>query len=88
MTDYEEMEMPTPCQKCRNIFDLNDGDTSQRWYPNTIICENCGNKEDALIDCEAELEEAKESLANALFDVRLYTEEVEKLTTKLKTLDI
>jgi hypothetical protein len=28
-----EMEMPTPCQKCRELFDLNDGQPSYEWFP-------------------------------------------------------
>lgn len=31
-------EMPTPCQKCGKIFELNDGIGSEKWYPLTIIC--------------------------------------------------
>ena len=37
--DDDEMDMPTPCQKCGNLFDLNDGVGSEKWFPNTVICE-------------------------------------------------
>jgi len=30
----DNMEMPTPCQKCGNLFDLNDGTGSTKWFPN------------------------------------------------------
>lgn len=40
-----DFEMPTPCQKCGEIFDLNDGVGSELWFPNTVICENCGINE-------------------------------------------
>lgn len=40
-----EMEMPTPCQKCGDMFDLNDGYASNKWYSNTTICSECHAKE-------------------------------------------
>ncbi len=50
------MEMPTPCSNCGGIFDLNDGGTSEKWYPNTIICASCSDKESQIIEREEEIE--------------------------------
>lgn len=38
--------MPTPCQKCNEIFELNDGKESKKWFPNTTICANCREDEE------------------------------------------
>ena len=44
---YDEfsMEMPTTCDRCDCIFDLEDGYESKLWYPGTIICPTCHNDE-------------------------------------------
>ena len=46
----EEMDIPTPCQHCGELFDLNDGGASSKWYPNTIICPQCSDEEDKEIE--------------------------------------
>ena len=61
MENYD-FEMPTPCQHCGEIFDLNDGFGSEKWYPNTVICEECYRKEEAEI--EEYLEEQKKVWTN------------------------
>jgi lysyl-tRNA synthetase class I len=64
------MEIPTPCQHCGGIFDLNDGTASEKWYPNTIICEACGRLEEAEIEKDDEISEIVEQLDNAYYDVQ------------------
>ena len=63
------MEMPTPCQHCNGIFDLNDGSASEKWYPNTIICESCGRREEEEIERDNEIEELRERYSNAKWEI-------------------
>lgn len=66
----DNMEMPTPCQKCGNLFDLNDGTGSTKWFPNTIICESCGNEEEKEIERDEEIEELQNSLSDAEWTIK------------------
>jgi hypothetical protein len=66
----EEMEMPTPCQNCDCIFDLNDGIGSEKWFPNTVICPACGNLERDEIKQDEETEEFAEQAINAMYDLK------------------
>lgn len=43
--EFDYMDMPTPCQKCNSIFDLHDGGASEKWFPNTTICQSCSDEE-------------------------------------------
>lgn len=65
----EEMEMPTPCQKCGEIFDLLDGMGSLKWFPNTTICESCGDEESKEIERDEEITEHKERIESAVWDI-------------------
>lgn len=84
-----EMEMPTSCQHCCEIFDLNDGRCSEKWYPNTIICENCWNKEQEEIGEDGRWEDINIDINNALYDIERkeawtkLTVDNRKLITKL-----
>lgn len=60
-----EMEMPTPCRACGEVFDLLDGYGSDKWYPNTIICKSCFEKEQLEIEKDDEIEELKEQISDA-----------------------
>lgn len=63
----EEFEMPTLCQHCSNIFDLNDGYGSEKWHPNTVICENCYFEEEKEIEEDERWEEINIEVSNALY---------------------
>ena len=65
MDEFEEMEMPTPCQKCGNWFDLHDGYGSDKWYPNTVICSDCHNDEQLEIERDEEIEELRNQIDEA-----------------------
>ena len=67
---YEEMEMPTPCQRCGNWFDLNDGYRSDKWYPNTVICKTCHEEEEKEIEMDEEIQDLKNQYADALFTIK------------------
>ena len=68
MIDYdEEMDMPTPCQHCGELFDLNDGGASGKWYPNTIICKQCSDEEDKEIEEDERWETINDEISNALY---------------------
>lgn len=65
--DYEPMEMPTPCEHCGTIFDLNDGRCSEKWHPNTTICEKCYEEEELEIEEDDRWEEINLEISNALY---------------------
>lgn len=70
MEDYkEEMDMPTPCIHCGELFDLNDGGTSGKWYPSTIICPQCSTQEDGEIEEDERWETINNEVSNALYDL-------------------
>lgn len=66
----EELEMPTPCQKCGQIFDLNDGTASVKWFPNTIICEKCGDEEEKEVERDEEIDDLKSQIDDANYTIR------------------
>lgn len=74
MLDNEELEMPTPCQKCGNIFDLNDGYGSEKWFPSTIICKSCFNIEEKEIEFDEEIEDLKNQIDDAEITIKLARE--------------
>ena len=78
--EFEEMDMPTPCQKCNNIFDLNDGYGSEKWFPNTVICESCYKEEEK----EIELDERLDELYSQKEDAEWTINDVDKQLTELK----
>ena len=70
------MEMPCICQYCNDIFDLHDGQRSEKWNTGTVICETCAQEEETEIeldeeieDLEIELEEAKDAVDEATQDI-------------------
>jgi len=83
--EYNKFEMPTPCQHCGDIFDLNNGRCSDKWYKNTTICESCWKKEQEEIEEDERWEIANYEVVNALF---IFRDEHawEKLTNENKTL--
>ena len=82
-----EMEMPTYCQHCCEIFDLNDGRCSEKWYPNVIICENCWNVEREEIEEGGRWEDINIDISNALYDIEnLYRDwETDRKSTRLNS---
>lgn len=73
------MEMPTPCQKCGDIFDLNDGCGSDKWYPNTVICETCSIKEQKEVEIDEEIEELKLDITNTEWDLERWKKRLKEL---------
>lgn len=65
----ETMDMPTPCEHCHNIFDLNDGYGSEKWHPNIIICEKCHYEEEEEIEEDEYYETLNIELGNALYGI-------------------
>lgn len=66
----ENMEMPTPCQKCGGWFDLLDGCGSEKWFPNTVICESCSNIEEQEIELENDIDDLKREMEDAEFTLK------------------
>jgi uncharacterized coiled-coil protein SlyX len=79
-----QMEMPTPCQNCGEWFDLNDGVSSDKWYPGTVICERCGDIEEQELEIEESIEECENNIADAQFTLGEEKPRLEKLKEKLQ----
>lgn len=77
-----EMNMPTPCQNCGDIFDLNDGIGSEKWFPNTIICATCGNKERSEIERDEEIEQLNLDIDDAEHTLRTARARLAELSAK------
>lgn len=93
-SELEEMEMPTPCQKCGEWFELNDGAASEKWFPRTIICPECGEKEQNIIEVEQdisdmqdEIDQAQDSITEATETISENTGKILELKEKLKILE-
>lgn len=84
-TEEIEMDMPTPCQRCGNIFELNDGRASEKWYPNTIICDSCDSEEEDEIQLDDEIEELKTDIEDAKITIKDNTERLLSLGVKITT---
>lgn len=65
----EEMEMPTPCEHCGDLFDLNDGYGSEKWHPNIVICEKCYAAEQSEIEDDDYWEGVNIEVSNALYSL-------------------
>lgn len=85
-TPDHNMDMPTPCQKCGGWFDLHDGIGSDKWYPNTVICEDCAKIEQQEIETEEEISELKSEIEDAEYTIKSGKERMEELEKKLKKL--
>lgn len=80
--DTEEMDMPTPCQKCGEWFDLNDGRGSKKWFPKTVICESCFEEEEEEIENDEEIEELEEAISDAETTISNSKERLKEITGK------
>lgn len=83
---YED-DMPTPCQRCDDIFDLNDGYPSYKWYPNTVICPACHRLEEEIIEIEDEIEYIQDSIEMEIVGKREGYKQIKELKEKLKKLE-
>jgi NTP pyrophosphatase (non-canonical NTP hydrolase) len=63
-------EMPTHCAICGEIFDLNDGRTSDKWRVDTTICNECWGKEQIEIEDDERWESLNMELSDALYDFK------------------
>lgn len=82
---HDEMEMPCPCQRCGNWFDLNDGVGSQKWYPNTVICENCADEEDEEIERDEEVMRLQGEIEDAKWTIEHNTKRLKELGVTIET---
>lgn len=70
------MEMPVPCQKCGEWFELHKGRGSRRWYPNTVICSDCGEEEQEEIERENEIRDLEDMISDAHVDIETCENEI------------
>ena len=80
------MEMPCPCQKCHGWFDLHDGTGSEKWFPDTVICDECAEIERQEIETEEEIKEVKSDIEDAEITIKDSKERLAELEAKLKLL--
>lgn len=85
--DEANFEMPTPCIKCNEIFELEDGIVSPRKYPNTIICFTCAEKEQKIMELEIEIQDAETTISDAKITIQDYTEQLIDLKLELEKLN-
>lgn len=64
---FNEMEMPTPCEHCGKIFDLNDGYRSDKWHPDITICSDCHTEEQEEIEQDELWEMTNYELGETLY---------------------
>lgn len=62
-----DFEMPTPCIHCGETFDLNDGYVSEKWHPNTTICQKCHEEEELEMEEDERWVNINVDMTNALF---------------------
>jgi len=68
--EFDEDSLPTPCQHCHEWFDLYDGQRSDKWYPNTVICAKCAGEEEKEIEQDTEIEELRDAISDAEITIR------------------
>ena len=83
MEDFEEMEMPTPCD-CGEWFDLTDGFGSKN--RSITICKSCHEKETEIEDLKEEIEDLENWIANGE-NVRANKKLLKELQVKLEKLE-
>lgn len=75
--DFDEDAMPTLCEVCGGMFDLDDGSTHPK--KDIIICEGCAYDIEQEIEKEEEIEELKNQLSDAEWTVNHTKQQLEKL---------
>lgn len=83
MENFEEMEMPTPCD-CGEWFDLTDGFPSRN--RNITICRNCYQKEVKITDLTEEIKDLETWINNG-DNVRENKKTLKELRLKLEKLE-
>lgn len=73
--------MPTSCEDCGLIFDLNDGATSPR-KDTIIICKACAYSQQAEIDNEDEIEELNNQISDAEYTLKEARKRLAELENK------
>lgn len=80
-----EFEMPTPCQKCGKIFELNDGTQSVKWFQNTVICQVCGDEEQKEVERDEEIQDLKSTIDDAVITIKYSRERLIELGVDIPT---
>lgn len=64
------MEEPTVCIKCNDLFDLQDGGDSGKWFKGTVICGKCWAIEQEEIEEDEEVADLKSDIVDAMATIR------------------
>lgn len=86
--DPDEMDMPCPCTRCDEWFDLHDGVSSEKWYPGTVICATCGQEEEEEVELDEEIEELQSELEEAKYAVEEGTQTIYRVQKRLQELGV
>lgn len=62
--DFDEDDMPCPCEVCHEWFDLNDGKEHPR-KDNLVICVPCANAIQVEVDREEEIQDLLSQISDA-----------------------
>lgn len=68
--EFDEDSMPCPCQKCGSWFDMYDGQRSEKWFPQTIICADCAYLEGEEIANDEEIKNSVAVVEDALYTLK------------------
>jgi hypothetical protein len=77
--ENDEFEMPTPCEHCGNIFDLNDGYGSEKWHKGITICQLCYELEEQEMGRDEEIEDLKNQISDAEITIKYAKERLAEL---------
>lgn len=75
----ENIEMPTPCVHCGELFELHDGYESKKWHLNITICKNCQGEEMKEIAIEEEIEDLVANISHAEDNIIRYRKKLVSL---------
>ena len=76
------MEMPTPCESCGQWCELDDMVGSDKWYKDIVICRECSDLEEKEIELDNDIENEQNNLADAEWQIKESTRELERLRVK------
>lgn len=82
-----ELEMPTPCTECGDIFELLDGRRNPRGG-SVVICSDCADKADEEIERAEEIEELREEIENAEYDIEIAQHTIKGAKDRLRELGV
>ena len=78
---FGEDAMPCPCEECGEWFDLDDGESHPR-NNNVVICADCANRLEKVVEREEEIEDLLSQKSDAEWTVNHCNERLKELNYK------